>query len=58
MMSDTNDPYEDGEVPADADFNPEIGEVVEALPGGGRLDEGEDEGLTREQVEPDGTALP
>jgi hypothetical protein len=58
MMSDSNDPYEDGGVPADADLNPEVASVVDALPGSGRLDEGEDDGLTPEQVEPDGTALP
>ena len=56
--SDTDSIYEDGGVPADADLNPEGGEVTEALPGGGRLNEGEDDGLTDEQVEPDGTALP
>ena len=45
-MSDTGntqDPYEDGGVPADADLNPEGGEVVSALPGAGRLDEAEDD---------------
>jgi len=45
-MSDTgntNDPYLDGEVPADADINPAGGDVAEVLPGGGRLDEAEDE---------------
>jgi len=60
-MSDTSnsdDIYEDGGVPADADLNPEGGEVTEALPGGGRLDEGEDEGLSEEDVRPDATALP
>ena len=60
-MSDTSnsdDIYEDGGVPADADLNPEGGEVTEALPGGSRLDEGEDEGLSEEDVRPDATALP
>ena len=61
-MSDTSnsDPiYEDGGVPADADLNPEGGEVTEALPGGSRLNEGEDDGLTEDEVRPDaGSALP
>lgn len=60
-MSDTSksdDIYEDGGVPADADLNPEAGEVTQSLPGGSRLDEGEDEGLSEEEVRPDGTALP
>jgi hypothetical protein len=61
-MSDTSNPdeiYEDGGIPADADFNPEGGEVTEALPGGSRLDEGEDDGLTEDEVRPDsGSALP
>jgi len=60
-MSDTSnsdDIYEDGGVPADADLNPEAGEVAQSLPGGSRLDEGEDEGLSEEEVRPDGTALP
>jgi hypothetical protein len=45
-MSDTGntqDPYQDGGIPADADFNPEAGEVASALPGGSRLDEAEDD---------------
>ena len=50
--------YEDGGVPADADFNPEAGEVTQSLPGGSKLDEGEEEGLSEEDVRPDGTALP
>jgi hypothetical protein len=57
-MSDTDntqDPYEDGGVPADADFNPEGGEVVEALPGAGRLDEAEDEpGVDSDDIRPSG----
>jgi hypothetical protein len=60
-MSDTGkseEIYEDGGVPADADLNPEAGAVTESLPGGSRLDEGEDEGLSEEEVRPDGTALP
>ena len=36
----SQDPYEDGSVPADADLNPDGGDT---LAGGGRLDEGEDE---------------
>ena len=50
--------YEDGGVPADADFNPEAGEVTQSLPGGSKLDEGEEDGLSEEDVRPDGTALP
>jgi hypothetical protein len=60
-MSDTSkgdEIYEDGGVPADADLNPEASTVTDALPGGSRLDEGEDDGLDKDDVEPDGTALP
>ena len=60
-MSDTNDSeaiYEDGGVPADADFNPEAGEVTESLPGGSRLDEGETDGLDDDEVRPGGVAFP
>lgn len=59
-MSDTsNDPYGDGEVPADADLNPEGGDIVDALPGSGRLDEAEDDpDVDAADIEPDGTALP
>jgi len=60
-MSDTSksdEIYEDGGVPADADLNPEAGEVTQSLPGGSRLDEGEDAGMSEEDVRPDGTALP
>ena len=61
-MSDTSNTdsiYEDGGVPADADLNPEGGEVAEALPGGARLNEGVDDGLSEDDVQPDaGSALP
>jgi len=56
--NDGDEIYEDGGVPADADFNPEGGEVTQSLPGGSRLDEGEEDGLSEEAVRPDGTALP
>jgi hypothetical protein len=61
-MSDTSNNgdeiYEDGGVPADADLNPEAGEVTQSLPGGSKLDEGEEDGLSEEEVRPHGTALP
>jgi hypothetical protein len=48
--SNTQDPYLDGEVPADADISAESDdssdsaeEVAEVLPGGGRLNEAEDD---------------
>jgi len=53
----TQDPYDDGSVPADADLNPDGGDVTEVLPGGGRLDEGEDEpDLNARDIRPGGDA--
>ena len=56
--NDGDEILENGEVPADADLNPDGGDVAAMLPGGSRLDEGEDDGLNKEEVRPDGTALP
>ena len=57
------DPYQDGEVPADADISDtevDSEEVGDLLPGGSRLNEGEDDpGLDSHDVQPDGgTATP
>lgn len=59
----TRDPYTDGEVPADADISDtsvSAEEVGDLLPGGSRLDEGEDDpGLDSDDVRPaSGTATP
>ena len=59
-MSDTEktqDPYDDGSVPADADLNPDGGDVAGLLPGGSRLDEGEAEpDLNARDIRPGGDA--
>ena len=60
-MSDTSNDeaiYKDGGVPADADLNPEGSDVAASLPGGSRLDEGEDDGLSADDVKPSGGVLP
>lgn len=57
MNEKTRDPYDDGGVPADADLNPEGGDVADVLPGGSRLDEGEDDpGLDARDIRPGGDA--
>lgn len=63
-MSDPNtdqNPYQNGELPADADLNDETtpDEVADLLPGGSRLNEGVDnpnEPLDDDDVQPDGAA--
>jgi hypothetical protein len=60
MMSDfTNDPYQDGTVPADADLNPEEGEVVEPAVEGSPATQGDSIAeADADEVHPGGSALP
>jgi hypothetical protein len=55
----TQDPYQDGTVPEDADFQPDGSDVASALPGGSRLDEGEDDpGLDADDIRPSSGTAP
>ena len=57
MTDRTQDPYDDGSVPRDADFQPDSDDVTQLLPGGGRLDEGEENPrLDEDDIRPSGGA--